>query len=315
MRNKLIYKSSFALLALAFGSGTLVASEGGSSGYLQGTYGDFASGMLGDSGFYLPNDLFYYDAGVGTHPLGGAISAGSDQNIWGNLVKLAYISDVELLGGRFNATLAIPLVLDGSVSGRVGTEASSLFRDGDVSGVGDIYLTPAALGWNWGNNHLNANLSFVAPTGSYDATRLLNTGRNYWSFDPNVAYTWLQPQRGHEVTISVGYMINQENSDTDYTTGDELHVDWSIAQHFSESFALGITGYWYEQVTGDSGKLPLGFKASKFKGRGVGIGPAVLYTHKFAGRNVSFIGKWIIDADSKNRMDGDITMLSVALKL
>ena len=109
-------------------------------------------------------------------------------------------------------------------------------------------------------------------------------------------------------------MLNWENPDTHYTTGDELHLDWMLAQHFSENFAIGFNGYWYEQVYGDKGDLPLGFQADEFKGRGVGIGPAILYISKIAEKDMTFIIKWITDIESKNRMDGDLFMLSAAFK-
>lgn len=290
------------------------ASEGGSSGYLQGTYGDFASGMIGPSGFYMRNDLFFADTSIGIRALGGGIDSGVDQQVLGDLLKFAYVSDCKVWGGQYNAAIAIPIVLNATVGGSASGGGSSVYRGGDVSGLGDIYLTPAALAWSWGNHHLNANLSFVTPTGGYDASRLLNTGRNYWSFDPTVNYTWLDPKRGHEFTFALGYSVNWENQDTDYTTGDELHLDWMIAQHFSENFAIGLTGYWYEQVSGDKGDLPLGYQADSFKGRGVGIGPAILYSSKIAEKDMTFIFKWITDLESKNRMDGDIFMVSAAFK-
>ena len=311
-----LFKSLIVLASLIFSPTVLLASEGGSSGYLQGTYGEFASGMLGPQGFYMRNDLFYYDAEVGIRPLGGAINIGAEQQVTGDLLKFAYVSDLTFLGGKYNAALAIPVIFNGSASGSLSTPVPGFgtYRSGDVSGVGDIYLTPAALGWDWGNHHLNANLSFVIPTGSYDASKLLNTGRNYWSFDPTVYYTWLQPQRGHEVTVSLGYMINEENSDTNYTTGDELHIDWTLAQHFSESFALGLVGYFYEQVTNDEGQLPAGFDAKDFKGSGAGVGISALYARPLLGKDMNFIAKWVTDTNSKNRMEGDIFMLSFAFK-
>lgn len=290
------------------------ATEGGSSGYLQGTYGEFTSGMVGDAGFYMRNDLFYYSASIGANPVGGAISTGSTQDIWGNLVKFAYASDYTILGGRFNAALAIPLVLKGSVTANATGLGKHTFKDGDVNGIGDIYITPFALVWDIENHHINANLSFVTPTGGYDVENLLNPGRNYWSFDPTVYYTWLHPKRGHEVSISLGYMMNAENSDTQYTSGDEMHLDWTFAQHFSESFAIGLTGYWYEQITNDKGSISLGIDVNRFKGKGIGLGPTVHYAHKIGSTNVSFIGKWIKDIESENRMDGDIFILSAAFK-
>lgn len=75
-------KRACITLALLVGfSVSTYASEGGSSSYLQGTYGEFASGMLGDSGFYMRDDVFFYSASIGVNPLGGAVSSGSTQDI------------------------------------------------------------------------------------------------------------------------------------------------------------------------------------------------------------------------------------------
>lgn len=313
MKSKMtkLITSSVLLLCLA---DETYATEGGSSGYLQGTYGEFTSGMLGDSGFYMRDDLFFYSASIGANPVGGLLSTGSTQDIWGNLVKFAYASDFTILGGRYNAALAIPLVLNGSVTAHIKGLGNNTLKSGDISGVGDIYITPFALAWSFGDHNVNANLSFVTPTGGYDVENILNPGRNYWSFDPTVYYTWLHPKRGHEVTLSLGYMMNDENPETEYTSGDEMHLDWTVAQHFSESFAVGLTGYWYEQITQDKGKIPLGIDVNKFMGKGIGIGPTIHYAHELGSTKVSFIGKWIKDIDSENRMDGDIYMLSAAFK-
>lgn len=70
----LIMKRLCITLALLVGfTASTYASEGGSSSYLQGTYGEFASGILGDSGFYMRDDVFYYSASIGVNPLGGAV--------------------------------------------------------------------------------------------------------------------------------------------------------------------------------------------------------------------------------------------------
>jgi hypothetical protein len=291
------------------------AAEGGSSSYLQGTYGDFATGMLGPKGFYLRNDLIYYDASIPYSALGRPVDGYASQTVSGDLLKFAYISYYKLFGGRYNAALLVPVVFGSKVTRHISGRAPTEAANSDVSGLGDIYFTPAALGWNWGYQHLNANLSAIAPTAEYDHARAFNAGRNYWTLDPNVSYTWLHPNRGHEVTLTFGYMRNWENPATHYTTGDELHLDWTIAQHFSEQLAVGITGYWYEQITADSGEFPAGYSASNFYASGLGIGAAVLYTPTIGGHHVSFIAKWITDTTADKRLDGNVAMLSFALKL
>jgi hypothetical protein len=291
------------------------AAEGGSSSYLQGTYGDFATGMLGSKGIYLRNDFIYYDASIPYRDLGRPVDGYGAQVVWGDLVKIAYISDSTFLGARYNAALLIPILFGSQVTRHIAGQAPIAAANSNISGLGDIYITPAALGWAFSNHHLNSNLSFIAPTGAYDDTQPLSAGRNYWSFDPNISYTWLHPKRGHELTLTLGYMINGENADTHYTTGDELHLDWTIAQHLSERFAIGVTGYWYQQTTHDSGEMPAGYNAADFDASGLGFGAAILYTPTIANRHVSFIAKWITDTDASKRLDGDVYMLSFALKL
>jgi hypothetical protein len=155
----------------------------------------------------------------------------------------------------------------------------------------------------------------AVPVGSYDVDHLINTGRNYWALDTTVAYTWLDPKRGHEVSLTAGYLVNARNPDTDYKSGSEFHLDWMVAQHFSERLAVGLTGYMLQQVGKDSGTLADGnIDVAGFKGAGFGLGPAVMYTSKTFGRDVTFIAKWIHDLDTKNRFKGDVALLSFALK-
>jgi hypothetical protein len=308
-------KNVFALSALLLATPCIDAAEGGSSSYLQGAAGDFAAGMLGPKGLYLRNDFIYYDASVPLPALGAPVGGRLSQALWGDLLKIAYISDFKILGGTYNANAAIPYL--------VGSEAVS-YRDGaaprvpygdNANGLGDILFTPFALGWNFGRHHINANLSFYAPTGEYEDARVINPGRNYWSADPNINYTWMHPDRGHEFTTTIGYLHNWENGDSRYTTGDEVHIDWLLAQHLSAKFALGVTGYYYQQVTDDSGEIPQGFTAKDFDAGGAGVGVAAMYSPTIAGKNVSVVGKWITDTTDDNRLSGDVFFLGFSLKL
>lgn len=128
IRHSKLFKFITAFLLLLCSAINTYATEGGSSGYLQGTYGEFASGMLGDSGFYMRDDLFFYNASIDVNPVGGAISLGSTQDIWANLLKIAYVSDFTILGGRYNATIAVPLVLNGAVTAKAGGFERYVFK-------------------------------------------------------------------------------------------------------------------------------------------------------------------------------------------
>jgi hypothetical protein len=301
--------------ALLAGAEPALAAEGGSGLYLQGSRGDFAAGIFGAAGLYLRNDLIYYDAAVGPRPLGGRAALGAQERVWVNTATFAYLSDLRLLGARWGASISLPVILNARVSGQATTAGAGLFRSGDVGGFGDVYIAPLRLNWSVGNHHLTLSPAFQAPTGRYSTDRLLNTGKNHWGFDLAATYTWLDPRRGHELSFTAGYLINTRNDATGYRNGDEFHLDWLIGQHLSQRLAVGATGYWYHQVTGDKGVRPAALFPNGFRGEGVGLGLAVLGTPHIAGRDISLIGKWIHDVHTENRLRGDLFMLSVAFRL
>jgi hypothetical protein len=82
-----------------------------------------------------------------------------------------------------------------------------------------------------------------------------------------------------------------------------------LNQFLSESFALGVHGFYLKQITGDSGD---GALLGDFEGEAAGVGPAALWITKIGGRDVSFIGKWLHEVEAERRIEGDHAMVSVA---
>jgi len=299
-----------------------LAGEGGGSHYMPGTMGDFAMALIGPKGFYLRNDLVYFEGAIGSVTLGDRIYSSASQDVWVNTVKGIYLAESGILGGRFGAVVSLPIVIDASAAGEL---VSPFQRDmsGSKSGISDMTLT-SFLNWASGNSHMSAGLSIFVPVGAYDEDNIINLGRNYWSFDPIFTYTWLHPQRGHEVSVTTGFMFNTSNEATDYSSGTEWHLDFMLAQHFSKTFALGLEGSVLRGVSDDDGRLldranvvlpalglePLGgFRAQYF-----GVGPAVVVTQRIGSTDVSFIGKYLIDVEHKNRFDSDYLIVSAAFK-
>jgi hypothetical protein len=289
------------------------AAEGGGSVYHQGSYGDFAVAMPGPSGLYLRNDMTFYLGGIGPRPLGGRVDAGVDQFVWADVIKLGWVSPFKLFGASYGAAIAVPVVPFVHVEGRAPSEGSDEFSKDPVAGQGDPLAIPLQLNWAIGDHHLNFATAVSIPIGRYSIHRTLNLGRNYWAIDPNVSYTYLN-NFGADLSVSAGVLFNFKNPDTDYTTGFELHVDWLAGWHVAPIAAVAINGYWYEQLTDDTGNIPA-FLDKGFQGRGVGIGPAAMVSPEFGVRDVTFIAKWTVDISVDNRMRGDLYMLSMALKL
>jgi hypothetical protein len=118
----------------------------------------------------------------------------------------------------------------------------ALFKESDVGGLGDTNISRVILNWN-GDSHVAFSPTIIAPTEGYKEDRILNSGRNYWSFDVAGAYTRFDPKLCFEVDLTLGIMFNATNPATNYHTGTEFRFDWPIGEHFSDSVATGVTGY------------------------------------------------------------------------
>ena len=285
------------------------AAEGGYSNYVAGTYGDFGMALAPTETWTLRNDVYYYNASTNQSVRSGNLEVGADLTFLMNFTTLLYKTDIEVFGAQFAAGVFLPLVdldLDASLSvGGMTVNASD-----SASGLGDVALIPFALYWNNGNIHTSFAQFVITPTGDYGVDNLINKGLNYWSFDTNFALTYLNPETGRDFSFNIGHIYNTENDDTDYQTGQELHLDVVFNQFLSETFAVGIHGFYLKQITGDSGS---GAILGDFKAAAVGVGPALLWSTRIGDQVVSFIAKWLHEFHAENRLEGDHIFLTFAL--
>jgi len=318
-------RGAFLLAVLLLGLASpppALAGEGGGSHYMPGLVGDFAMALIGPPGFYLRDDLMYFRGTIKSVTLGDRIYSSASQDVWVNVVKAIYLSKGGILDGRAGFVVALPIVIDASASGDVVAPFIKTLS-GSRSGIGDPSMT-GFLNWTIGNHHVSSGVTVYMPLGAYDADRIINLGRNYWSFDAQGIYTWLDPKRGHEISFITGFLFNTTNGATDYSSGTEWHTDFMFAQHFSKEFALGLEGYYLKGISSDSGPLldtankvlpalglqPLG----GFRAKGFGLGPAILYAPKIGNTDVNFIAKYLFDIDHENRFNSNYATVSAAFK-
>ena len=150
------------------------------------------------------------------------------------------------------------------------------------------------------------------PVGAYEADRLANIGTNHWAVDAGGGYTYLNQKTGLEFSAVLGFTYNFENPDTDYQNGISSHLDWGASQFLSEQWHVGLVGYFYYQLTGDSGS---GAVLGDFKSRVAAIGPQVGYLFKVKDRQwyANLKGYWEFDA--QNRPEGWNVWLTVSIPL
>ena len=284
------------------------AAEGGLSNYVPAFYGDLGLAVEPPDGFSFRNDVFYYSGDIGGSLRSGKLEANADVTLIYDYLSFLYKPKFSFFGVpvAFGITPAIGHV-DIEADVRVGELSKSVNDDG--AGLGDTTLA-AMFYWNHEKFHFSLNNFIVTPTGDYDVDDLANTGMNYWTFEVDAAATYLNEDTGQDYSVVVGYGYNTENDDTDYQSGDEIHLDFVLNQFLTESFGIGIIGYYYKQIGADSGD---GALLGSFKGEGAGIGPAIYYGTKISGKDVYFIAKWVHDYHAEKRIKGDYAYVSLAL--
>ncbi len=304
-------------LVLAFalvGSASASADEGGVGFWLPGLYGSLAA-VPTAPGWSIAG--FYYHSSVSSSagkdfPQGGAVRVGLDGQA--DLVGIGptYTLASPVLGGQAALSLlgtfgrnaaSVEATLTGPNGNAVsGAESQSLTSYGDL-------FPQATLKWSEGVNNSMVYLTGGIPVGDYDSDRLANLGLGHGAIDAGYGYTYLDPAAGNEFSIVAGMTWNFENPDTDYRSGIDGHIDWGASKFLSERWQVGAVGYFYQQLTGDSGD---GATLGAFKSRVAGIGPQVGYFFP-AGKMQGYVSlKSYYEFAAENRPEGWNVWLSVA---
>jgi len=296
-------------MILALTAVPAMGSEGAASLYLPGLVGDMLVAVPPQPGFVVAGTTYIQTGTVGKAVLQGAVNLKLDLDIDLGIIGATYSFAAPWIGGVYTVAAAVPFGyanLDAVISGPAGNPKSV---GADSFHIADMALTPLQLNWSVGDLSLRFAETIFAPTGGYDGDKVVNLGRNYWAFDTTAAATYFNQRTGTEILIAPGILANTRNDDTDYKTGTEFHLDFTANQFLAANFAIGVRGYYYQQVKGDSGS---GALLGNFKGEAVGIGPGFMWAPKFGGGRLSILGKWMTDVHSKNRFDSDYFTLTVA---
>lgn len=203
---------------------------------------------------------------------GGGNTRLSDFNMHVLSLAAAYIkmTETQFLGANVGFGGVVPFLdMGGHVT--VPTPGGPLTLESQTFKLGDIQLYPLMLQWRSKSLFVNAVAQIQAPTGSYDANRLFNPGSNHWSFAPVVGVTYIT-EGGFELSSNFELDINTVNHKTDYRSGMEFKHEFAVGQHFGPVVA-GLGGYWYRQITDDSGPG----SGDGNRARVFALGPAVSY--------------------------------------
>lgn len=334
-----------AVAASAIPMGTASAAENATGWYALGTKTSMAGFLPPPGTYFIDVNLFYEGTASAASAVGVALQdiapAARKLNLQGellveakadvrgkvyyNLPSVLWVAPGEVLGGNVGFGAIVPFGskdvdfdLDALATLSLGPPINKTFRRGQTfsesdssTKFGDPVLN-AVIGWHEGNWHWNLSTLVNVPIGPWDNNSSSNLAFNHWGLATIGAVTWLDPNIGLEISAAPGFTFNWENPDSDYETGTEFHVEFAVLQHFSPKFAVGVAGFHYQQITGDSGA---GARLGDFKGRVTAVGPIATFNFNLGKLPVSTQLSWMHDFNVENRLEGDLGILTFSMPL
>lgn len=287
--------ASLSLLAAGV-SVNAQATEGGGSSYPMGTE-NYMVGAMAPPGLYGMVYGSHYDADSRIGNNGEKLPGDFRLQSSAITPRFIWVTDQQVLGGNLAFHAIMPLVdLKVDLKGRSQTQ----------QGLGDMTFG-SGLGYHLTDKLRSiVGLDVVAPTGEYDRTDLAKLGRNYWDIRPVLAFSYIDPV-GLNADAKIMYDFNTKNTATDYTSGQEFHVDYSMGWGLGNGWVVGVGGYVYQQTTDDR---QYGERIENNKGRALAIGPSIKYA---SSKGWFLTAKWQQETDVLNRAQGNAYLLKLAV--
>jgi hypothetical protein len=288
------------------------ADQGGVPFWFSGQFPSLAA-VPATPGWSLLLMPYYYSGSASASKdfqIGETVAAGVKSSVPLLLAQPGYAAETKILGGQ-------PYI---GIGWGVGSNRTSVdialspverTRSDSITGGTDLYPF-ASLAWANGNNNWMTYVTGDIPTGAYQASRLSNLGIGHGAIDAGGGYTYLNDKTGLEFSAVAGLTYNWENTHTNYKNGVDSHLDWALSQFLSENWQVGVVGYVYYQLTGDSGS---GNKVGAFKSRVASAGPEVGYVFKFNGQPAYFNLRGYWEFEAQNRVEGYALFATVSIPL
>ena len=181
---------------------------------------------------------------------------------------------------------------------------------GDDCGFGNIIFDPCILTWVDGPIHYTVGVDIYIPVGEFDDDKLVNVGKDFWTFEPIFAVTGIFDKLSFSAKFM--YDFSTETGDqvvapgpvpkAELQPGQEFHFDYAADYAISGGLRGGVAGYYYKQITKDEWD---GTDAPGKKSEALAVGPVAKYDFLLAGNPASVIGKVLFDVDTQNWAEGD----------
>jgi hypothetical protein len=292
------------------------ADAGGLSFWLPGTFGSLAAAPGVPGWAYSTIYLHVQTAAQGNKEFvrGSSVVAGLNARADAVVQGLTYTFATPVLGGQAAVSVLgapgnVDVGIDATLTGPRGNTISGHASDGRTT-FADVFYQ-GSLKWNHGVHNTMVYLTGNIPSGTYDSARLANLSYGFVAVDGGAGYTYFDPKTGREFSVVGGLTYSFINPDTQYQNGIDFHLDWAASQFVSKNVQIGVAGYFFQQLTGDSGP---GAKLGDFRGRVLGIGPQIGFLFPMGESYQGYLNvKAYKDFAAENRSEGYTAWVTLAI--
>lgn len=245
------------------------------------------SGTQPEPGFYVSSIYYRYVADTIKDPNGKRLSldptGDGRQTINAAMPVLLYVSSKKVLGGHFGMMAVLP-----AANGALEAPGFGLTEEAST-GLSDMYVMPAQLGWHSKRADALVGFGFFAPTGRHTSGASDNLGKGMWSWEVSAGGTvYLDSPRSISLS-STAYLETHGKKNgqvqigaltlSDVKVGQLLTLEGGAGKSFLNGAAtFGVAYYAQWKVTADQFDVTAGAThtgAIGDKHRVFGIGPDV----------------------------------------
>jgi hypothetical protein len=240
------------------------------------------SGTQPHPGLYVSAIYYRYRADSLRDGEGRAVNADptgeASQAINAGVPLIYWVTPKKVLGGNFAMMAVLPFANGGLEAPGLGLSETA------STGMSDLYVMPAQLGWHGTKADAIVGFAFFAPTGRYSAGASDNLGKGMWSYEISAGGTMFFDTAKSLSLATTAYwethtkkqgqvVIDHETLD-DVKVGDLLTLEGGVGKSFLNGAAsIGVAYYAQWKMTRDElGLVEAGVPA---RHRVFGVGPDV----------------------------------------
>ena len=191
----------------------------------------------------------------------------------------------------------------------VGLDINPAGHDFSRLSFGDLSIVPVYLGYHTDAIHTIFGLNIWLPTGYYKQNDPSSAGLNYYTFGPEVGFTYI-PDPKWEISFDVVAQFNTVNPKTNYQSGASFNVDYGLGYRplaGYQKFQIGLVGNIYQQFMNDT--IRGSTVRDGNRGREFSVGPQLRYDIGHGGLLI----KWEHEMGVENQPSGNRFWIQFAL--